>query len=72
MRVSQGQNFLIRRRSIGHIRPGPLVLYLRCINTWAGSPSAARSAVGSELALRKGRLYRAAWDDEVMAGYIGS
>jgi ribosomal-protein-alanine N-acetyltransferase len=25
----------------------------------------------SELALRKGRLYRAAWDDEVMAGYIG-
>jgi ribosomal-protein-alanine N-acetyltransferase len=25
----------------------------------------------SELALRKGRLYRAAWDGEVMAGYIG-
>ncbi len=25
----------------------------------------------SELALRKGRLYRAAWDGQVMAGYIG-
>ena len=25
----------------------------------------------SELALRKGRLYRAAWDGEEMAGYIG-
>jgi ribosomal-protein-alanine N-acetyltransferase len=25
----------------------------------------------SELALRKGRLYRAAWDGETMAGYIG-
>jgi [ribosomal protein S18]-alanine N-acetyltransferase len=25
----------------------------------------------SELALRKGRLYRAAWDDEDLAGYIG-
>jgi ribosomal-protein-alanine N-acetyltransferase len=25
----------------------------------------------SELALRKGRLYRAAWDDNDMAGYIG-
>jgi len=25
----------------------------------------------SELALRKGRLYRAAWDDATMAGYIG-
>lgn len=25
----------------------------------------------SELALRKGRLYRAAWDDEEIAGYIG-
>ena len=25
----------------------------------------------SELALRKGRLYRAVWDGEVMAGYIG-
>ena len=25
----------------------------------------------SELALRKGRLYRAAWDGDAMAGYIG-
>lgn len=25
----------------------------------------------SELALRKGRLYRAAWEDDEMAGYIG-
>ena len=25
----------------------------------------------SELALRKGRLYRAVWDGDVMAGYIG-
>jgi ribosomal-protein-alanine N-acetyltransferase len=52
----------LRRRDLRHV--------LRIEATVFPEPWSV-AVFNSELALRKGRLYRAAWDGEVMAGYIG-
>ena len=52
----------LRRRDLRHV--------LRIEATVFPEPWSVE-VFNSELALRKGRLYRAAWDGEVMAGYIG-
>jgi ribosomal-protein-alanine N-acetyltransferase len=52
----------LKRRDLRHVLPLEARLF----------PEPWSVAVfNSELALRKGRLYRAAWDGEVLAGYIG-
>ena len=52
----------LRRRDLRHV--------LRIEATVFPEPWSVE-VFNSELALRKGRLYRAAWDGQVMAGYIG-
>ncbi|HXN62870.1 MAG TPA: ribosomal protein S18-alanine N-acetyltransferase [Acidimicrobiales bacterium] len=52
----------LRRRDLRHVLPIEAVVFPE---PW--SPA----VFNSELALRRGRLYRAAWDGDVMAGYIG-
>ena len=52
----------LRRRDLRHV--------LRIEATVFPEPWSVE-VFNSELALRKGRLYRAAWDGPVMAGYIG-
>jgi ribosomal-protein-alanine N-acetyltransferase len=52
----------LKRRDLRHVLPIEAAVF----------PEPWSSAVfNSELALRRGRLYRAAWDGDTMAGYIG-
>jgi [ribosomal protein S18]-alanine N-acetyltransferase len=52
----------LKRRDLRHVLPIEAAVF----------PEPWSSAVfNSELALRHGRLYRAAWDDDTLAGYIG-
>ena len=52
----------LRRRDLRHLLPIEMAVF----------PEPWSAAVfNSELALRHGRLYRAAWDGDHMAGYIG-
>jgi ribosomal-protein-alanine N-acetyltransferase len=52
----------LKRRDLRHVLPIEAIVF----------PEPWSSAVfNSELALRHGRLYRAAWDGDTLAGYVG-